>query len=622
LKPFRSIRVRIAAAFLAAILAMLGSLGFLVAQQAQVSDSLRLVANTYLPLSKLVAEIERDQQRVQRDLNRVNKSLPRPVVGGTSTAEIYTQELADNLAIARVILTGADSADVDPSETAQRAKMLAYLDGIEEEFKAYEQQSTEYLGLAARGADEVDVEPVRRRLRVTGKNLADTVEQLSLTLSRQIEARTKATEKQQQRATAVALGLALGTSLVTLVLILAVLYALRPITRLTEEVQRLAAGDLGGRVEVGGDDEVGVLAAEFNKMAAAIESRDRSLKERAEELNRLSRYLASVVDTLEEGLIVVENGLVTLTNPAARRVWGAEPEAAPPPGLVDALSAPTTARLAGPDDTVFVLRSARFGDHGIVAVISDVTEQVRAQERFARSERLALVGQMLAQITHEVRNPLNALSLNAELLGDEVQELDPEHRSEAWELLQLIAGEVERLTDVTGHYLQLARRPPARLRPTEIHRLVDEVVRLLEPELAAEGAVVQVVRAGPMVEQVDANQIRQALINVVRNAVEAGGKHLVLQIGREGREAWLELRDDGPGMAAAEVQRACDPFFSTKATGTGLGLAITRQILEDHDGQVQIASTAGEGTVVRLVWTSRPAEGEQGEPLLVDELLG
>lgn len=618
--PFRSIQFRIAAAFLAAILAMLGSLGFLLAQQAEVSGSLRLVADVYLPLSKLVTEIERDQQRVQRDLNRINRALPRPVAGGTSATEIYTGELADNLEIARVILGSAEGRVIGPTEAAVHAKMLAYLAGIQQDFEAYEQQSAEYLALTGKDVTEQDVEPVRRLLRVTGKNLAETVGQLGLTLNGQIEARTRATEKQQERASRVALALALGTSVVTLALILAVLYALRPITQLTEEVQRLAAGDLGGRVEVGGNDEVGVLAAEFNKMAAAIESRDRSLKERAEELNRLSRYLASVVDTLQEALIVVEHGVVTLTNPAARGVWGAVPDAPPPAALAPMLAEPTTARLVGPAEAEYVVRSARFGEHGVVAVISDVTDQVRAQERLARSERLALVGQMLAQITHEVRNPLNALSLNAELLGDEVEALDPAHKSEAWDLLGLISGEVERLTDVTAHYLALARRPPARLRATEVRALVDGVVRLVEPELDAQGVLLTVAAGEPMVEAIDGNQIRQALLNVLRNAVEAGAHALHLAAGRDGGWAWLALHDDGPGMEAEQIARACDPFYSTKAAGTGLGLAITRQILEDHHGEVRIESPEAGGTVVRLCWPARE-ERSAVEPELGDEAL-
>jgi signal transduction histidine kinase len=618
--PLRSIRIRIGAAFFAAIFAMLGSLGFLIAQQAPVTDSLVLITKTYLPLAGEVAELKRDTQRVQRDLNRINQNLPRPVTGETSAAKIYTAEMAANIREARQILAEAPDTAMGAQERAALTKMEKLLEDIEQDFERYERLSAVFLEEFEAGASPDALAALRRELDLGGarKSLTVDVNSLESELERRIDSRSKATFRAQTRARAVAVVMAFGTSAVALMLILAVLYALRPIGTLTAQVQRFAAGDFGGRVEVGGSDEVGVLASEFNAMARAIETRDKRLQDRADELKRLSRYLGSVVETLEEGLVVVEHGRVSLCNPAARRVWGVIDDAPPPDTLADAIAGPNTVRLTGPDETVFVSRSVRFGESGMVTIISDVTDQVRAQERLARSERLALIGQMLAQITHEVRNPLNALSLNAELLGDEVRTLDPEEQTEAHDLLGMISAEVERLTDVTGHYLQLARRPPARLAPTDLRRVVEEVARLLEPELDAEGVVLELQSGEPLAERVDANQLRQALINVVRNAVEAGARRLVLSADRTDKQTRVTLHDDGPGMSDAEIRRACDPFFSTKAAGTGLGLAITRQILEDHDGQVLITSRAGEGTTVVLAWPSRPVDQAVHELLVFD----
>lgn len=602
-RPARSLRVRIVAAFLAAQLVMLGAIGYLVAQQRPLHDNLRLVTEGYLPLSTQVARLKRDQERVQRDLNRINRGGRRPPIDGTSSAEIYTQELKDNLAIARIRIQGLRARTRDPAEQAVLAKAGAYLDTIEELFERYEADSRQYLEQIGEGADE-ELARLRymRPLRTTGKRLGEEFQKLELTLDGRVSALTSATEAAQQRATAVALSLALGATGLAAALVVAVLVALRPIVRLTEQVTRLAAGDYGDRVEVSGGDEVSVLAAEVNAMADAIESRDRRLKERAEELDRLSAYLSSVVDTLEDGLVVVEEGVVSLTNPAATRAWGtAEGEPVPEP-LVDAVTRPGLVELEGQGGALYSIRCARFGDRGTVAVLGEITDQVRARERLARSERLALIGQMLAQITHEVRNPLNALSLNAELLADELGDLDADRTTEAWDLLEMITGEVERLTAVTGHYLQLARRPPARLEPTDLAALLEDVVRLLEPEIEAHGATLSVDVAPVGEVSGDGNQLRRAVLNVVRNAIEAGAHTLALSSGRGDGEAWIRLEDDGPGMSEAEVGRATDPFFSTKASGTGLGLAITRQILEDHGGRVEVTSTVGEGTTVTLVW--------------------
>ncbi|MFT6162345.1 MAG: signal transduction histidine kinase [Myxococcota bacterium] len=217
---------------------------------------------------------------------------------------------------------------------------------------------------------------------------------------------------------------------------------------------------------------------------------------------------------------------------------------------------------------------------------------------------------MLAQITHEVRNPLNALSLNAELLGDEVSELDADGKTDAGELLEIIQNEIDRLTDVTGHYLQLARRPPAQLYPEDVIGIIRDVVRLLDLELESQKVTLTVDADGEAVCQVDGNQLRQALLNVIRNAVEAGGRNLSLSVSSTETAVRIGLVDDGPGMTEQEAERAIDPFFSTKVSGTGLGLAITKQILDDHDGTLLIRSSPGEGAEVTLLIPHHHTEKE------------
>ncbi|MFT6376916.1 MAG: nitrogen fixation/metabolism regulation signal transduction histidine kinase, partial [bacterium] len=389
-----------------------------------------------------------------------------------------------------------------------------------------------------------------------------------------------------------------------------VLYALGPIAKLTTEVQRLGEGKMSGGVEVKGRDEVSVLASEFNNMVKALAVRDQRLVERAEELNRLSRYLSSVLDSLEDSLIVVEDGEVTLANPAARSVWGAEVGCAPPEPIGPFIGHSGHADIQGPGNTLHELRTSPLGQDGVVVITADVTAQNASKARLARSERLALVGQMLAQITHEVRNPLNALSLNAELLGDEVSELDADGKTDAGELLEIIQNEIDRLTDVTGHYLQLARRPPAQLYPEDVIGIIRDVVRLLDLELESQKVTLTVDADGEAVCQVDGNQLRQALLNVIRNAVEAGGRNLSLSVSSTETAVRIGLVDDGPGMTEQEAERAIDPFFSTKVSGTGLGLAITKQILDDHDGTLLIRSSPGEGAEVTLLIPHHHTEKE------------
>ncbi|MBT3220892.1 MAG: HAMP domain-containing protein, partial [Proteobacteria bacterium] len=417
---FRSIRSRIVAAFLAAMLAMLGATGFMIIQFHGVSESLAMITEGYLPLKDIVGRLGRDQQRVGNDVERLVRDAPRPGTGRQSPTIIYTDVLRQDLEVGRIHARQARHQAATPEEQAALNKILLQFNRIEKLFSDYQEHSSEFVALAESGHKEQSnllIEPLRR----DNNDLANEIDTLGRLVDGRIDSLTRATEKARAQATAVASGLSGLAFLFNFALIAAVLYAIRPIGRLTAQVQRLAAGDYSGQVEVRGADEIALLAGEFNGMVRALELRDRTLVERAEELNRLSRYLASVLDSLEDALVVVESGNVTLANPAAS-TWGVE-TGQPPPAMLVLI--PGRHELTGPNKTLQEVRVTPLGSQGVVVIAADITEQTLAKERLARSERLALVGQMLAQITHEVRNPLNALSLNAELLAEELGQLDP-----------------------------------------------------------------------------------------------------------------------------------------------------------------------------------------------------
>ena len=593
-----SLRVRVLASFLVAIASMAGAIGFLIWQYQGVSATQALLSEGYLPLARVVDELQRDQQRVDRDVQRLLNDLPRPGTGRSSISAIYAEELDAALADARVRAERARKLAAWPEERAVLHKMGVQLDRIDALHVPYRERAAKVVALAE--ADRRD-DALREAGSMVeeGSQLAAGIDQLSRQIAARIDIVSVEVERRRIRANAVTILLASAASLVSFALIGLVLYALAPIGRLTQEVQRVAAG--GGKpIDVRGADEVAILAHEFNQMVVAIQQRDRRLSERAVELDRLSTYLASVLDALSDGLVVVEDGRITLANPAAGRMLGIQAGSSAEPGE------PGMSERTTDGGRMLEVRTAPFGVGGRIQVVADVTERRLAQERLERAERLGLVGQLLAQVTHEVRNPLNALSLNAELLADEIEALDPGRTSEAREILETVSSEIERLTQVTAHYLHLARRPPTELEPEDPARILAEVARLVEPELDQLGARLAI-DAEPVPPQwIDGNQLRQALLNAVRNAIEAGGRHLALTLARSGPVLEIAIRDDGDGMTDEQVAHATDPFYSTKAQGTGLGLAITRQILEDHGGTLDVRSAPGAGTTVSLRFPWRP----------------
>jgi signal transduction histidine kinase len=219
------------------------------------------------------------------------------------------------------------------------------------------------------------------------------------------------------------------------------------------------------------------------------------------------------------------------------------------------------------------------------------------EHRLIRSERLATVGRMAAHIAHEVRNPLASIGLNAELLGDEIADRGEEARR----LVTSIIGEVDRLTEITETYLRFARLPRPKLERESLGAIVASVVEMSRGELAQAGVEV-VVDVAPGLPDVAADeaQIRQALINLIRNAREAMSasevRRLEISVRADAGRIAIAVHDSGPGIDAANLGKIFEPLFTTKNRGTGLGLALVQHIVVEHGGQIEVASAPGEGT--------------------------
>jgi two-component system, NtrC family, sensor kinase len=258
-------------------------------------------------------------------------------------------------------------------------------------------------------------------------------------------------------------------------------------------------------------------------------------------------------------------------------------------------------------------RRVAAGDYGsrIVergpAEVSDLAREFNSMGRaieerereLVRSERLAAVGKMAAMITHEVRNPLSSIGLNTELLEDELA--DNDELGEAKQLCRAIHREVDRLTQITEEYLAFSRLPKPKIAREAVNTLVRALADFVREDLAAKKVELVVDLSGSDPHAlIDAAQVRQCLINLVRNASEAvvvnGGGKVVLRTRKLDQRVVIAVEDDGVGVPSEVLPRLFDPFFSTKDNGSGLGLALTQQIVKDHGGDVSVDSVVGKGT--------------------------
>lgn len=218
-------------------------------------------------------------------------------------------------------------------------------------------------------------------------------------------------------------------------------------------------------------------------------------------------------------------------------------------------------------------------------------------EQLLRADRIAGVGELSAAVVHEVRNPLASIRGAAEILEDELAPDSPRR-----EFAEIIKTEVDRLDSLVGEFLRFARTPKPAVAPASLDDIARSVLMLVAQRAAVQNVETEVIFSDdlPLIT-IDAGQIKQVLLNLVINALQAmpHGGHLRLRTLLENEQAVIEVEDTGGGVDAALQGRIFDPFFTTKDKGVGLGLSIAYKIASQHGGSLSVINGA-RGAILRL----------------------
>jgi len=229
-----------------------------------------------------------------------------------------------------------------------------------------------------------------------------------------------------------------------------------------------------------------------------------------------------------------------------------------------------------------------------VVVLEDRTDLVGLERRLQTQQHLASLGALAAAIAHEIRNPLAAISGSLELLGQGGLDDAAAHR-----LRDIVQSEIERLNRLVEEFLLYARPSPIERGPVDLVGLAAEVCAVARSDALGAGRALVLEGDSELIAEVDAQQVRQVLWNLLRNALEASphaaSVTLRISAGASG-EALIEVCDRGNGVDPAIVQHMFEPFRTTKAQGTGLGLATVHRIIEAHGGTIELVARAGGGT--------------------------
>jgi signal transduction histidine kinase len=234
-----------------------------------------------------------------------------------------------------------------------------------------------------------------------------------------------------------------------------------------------------------------------------------------------------------------------------------------------------------------------------------------AQARIIQTEKLAVVGTLASGLAHEVRNPLNSMALQLSLLERRIAALDSGVSGQMRELTVVIREEILRLDSLVGDFLLFSRTNRVQFRATSLDALLDDVVRLLRPEARGASVTLRRQRIGSELPdiRVDGEKMKQVMINLIRNGIEAitDGGVVTVESGLVAGQARIVVRDTGSGLP--EGIDVFQLFVTTKPRGTGLGLSIVQQIVLEHGGEVIAASAPGEGATFTVTLPLAPAEG-------------
>src|SRR5205085_4476559 len=246
----------------------------------------------------------------------------------------------------------------------------------------------------------------------------------------------------------------------------------------------------------------------------------------------------------------------------------------------------------------------------LAAAFNEMTAKLgRARElenQLHQAEKGAVVGRLAAAIAHEIRNPLNYINLTLDHLRSSFAPSDPSKRATFVQLADQLKTEVARINRHISDFLKYSRPSKLDLQKLDIRAEAEDALRLIEVRADECGIKTNIIQDGPLpVVMGDRESLRSVFTNLVINAVEAidgdGGRISIKLSNPEPNSVKVEITDSGRGIAAHDISKVFEPYFSTKETGTGLGLAIVKKAIDDHGGTISVASKEGSGTTFTII---------------------
>ncbi|ORC35455.1 hypothetical protein B4O97_09805 [Marispirochaeta aestuarii] len=395
---------------------------------------------------------------------------------------------------------------------------------------------------------------------------------------------------------------------------------LQPYTALQEGVARIGNGDFSYPIQQTSGDEFGDLVESVNRMRINLQNRDR-------ELTALANYNELILNNVRSGIITVgHDGLINACNAAASSMVHMDGESGLPLDLEMAVLPQEVKDLIRQGihqgeyvtlkecrliydgrEEILNVSTSPFSDGageelGVIAVISDITQIKKLEEQLLVSQRLAAIGEMVAGVAHQIRNPLAIMKVSAEILRDNFGKEQLKHAEQYKELTRLLVSEIDSLNYIIQNFLDFARPLQINRAKCSIEDIVRSALSLLPLDKYPGVAVKVDIDSGIPLRNLDKDLMEQVVRNLVQNALEASEEGVVLiKVGSSDETLKISISDQGCGMDQETLRNIFNPFFTMKNKGTGLGLSIVHRIVQEHNGSIYVDSTPGTGSTFTVV---------------------
>jgi PAS domain S-box-containing protein len=356
-------------------------------------------------------------------------------------------------------------------------------------------------------------------------------------------------------------------------------------------------------------------------------------------------FLEKVFEALQEGVIVLDpQGRIGFVNRAASGFFGFDPEKAEGQPLASQVRGLDWETLGKPGRTIsrdlevfypenrflnFYLAPIDGGSEtaetlGYVMLVRDLTSSRAEAEETLECERLNALTLLAAGVAHEIGNPLNSLDIHLQLLGRKLRKLPPGERKPLEEHLATARGEIHRLDGILKQFLHAVRPTLPRRERQDLHAVLHETLRLMEPELESRKIRVELDLAEGMPQaEIDGGQFQQVFYNLLRNAYQAlpaNNGRIAIRSRFNDYEYVVTIDDNGSGISPEHMGAIFEPYRTTKSSGSGLGLLIVRRIIREHGGEIALESEENRGTrvIIHLPRAERTVRllGAPEEPMI------